>query len=350
MKIARGALLARLTEASVGLSSKEEIEQSNNFIFHGDTLTTFNDEIMVRAKNPLGFDVSVNAQDFMGVLSKAPDDEVDIYLDGGELIVKGVKRKSGLKTAAAMPEWLAGDGVPMPEAWSKITEGAMSAMKSASRVCGDNDAEYLTTVVHVTPDRVEATDNFRLFRSQAATGFPDRVLVPAHSVGELESLEVTKVAIAQGWAHFKTASASVVSVRCSQEPYNLDVDVVLHMTDYEKITLPSNLQEMVERAEVFNTGEENSTVSFSIDNGKMHINSRKEGGWHEERKSIEYTGRALGFQITPKFLVDILKRTRDVMVDENRMKVVTGTTQFLVCLEVPSDGGKRGVDAAQIPF
>lgn len=342
MNIARGVLLAKLNEASIGLSAKEVLEQSSCFVFQGDWLTTFNDNIMVRVKSPLDFNAIVSASEMIGILSKMPDETVDITRVGGEVAIKGKRRDAGI--ACADDVQLPIDAVPEPEAFSRLEEGAMAAMQQAARTCGSDDTQYLTTCVHVTPDMIEGCDNFRFIRIEGKTGFRSEVLIPAASVAELEGIEIAKVSIGEGWVHFKTTGGARVSVRCSHESYHKDLDALLKMTEPEKIALPPNLAEIVERAEVFHTGERDARIGISIESGQLTIESKKDEGWYRERKKLPYQGRAFAFEINPKFLVEILKRTRDVIVDERKMKIATGKISFIVSLTA-----KRETPAAPKP-
>lgn len=337
MDISRGLLLARLEEAAIAVSPKAVLEQSECFVFTGDKLITFNDEIMVRTQNPLGFDVVVNAADLKETLAKLPDDEISVTFGGGELRVKGKRRTAGLTATAEAT--LPISEVPAPDKWARLEEGVLSSLLQAARVCGNGNAQYLATVVHITPNLVEGCDNSRLYRVTGATGFPGPVLIPARSVAALDKMELTKVCIGKGWVHFKTAGGAEISVVCSNEKYHPNIDKLLEMNEAEKITLPANLGEIIERAEVFNSGAYDDRVGVKIQTGEIVITSRKEGGesggggWYRERKKIGYTGRLLNFNINPKFLVEVLKKNRDVAVNDRKLKLVSGPVQFVVCLE-----------------
>lgn len=330
MITSRGPLLARLNEAAVGLSSKEILEQSNSFVFKGGKLTTFNDEIMCRVDSPLDFDVVVNASDLTSVLSKIPDDEIDISIQGSEIRIKGKKKKAGINCSTEV--LLPIGAVPAPGAWSRIGEGTLAALQHAAETCGKDETQYLTTCVHVLPDKIEASDNYRYISIEGRTGFPSEVLIPASSIAKLEGLEITKIAQGEGWIHFKTVSGAEISMRCSHQKYHDGADTVLTMDNPENITLPVNLGEMIERAEVFITAAYDSKVGIQIANERLKITSRKETGWYREEKRIRYQGRPLEFEVNPKFLAEVLKRTRDVKVDSRKMKIEYDRIKFVVAL------------------
>ncbi|KKK61366.1 hypothetical protein LCGC14_3015070, partial [marine sediment metagenome] len=94
MKVERQKMLERLKLVSLGISTKGVIAQSDCFIFSGDRVFAFNDEIMVRAKIPGDFDGAVSASELISLLEKFPDDEIEMIQDKerGQLCLKGVKR------------------------------------------------------------------------------------------------------------------------------------------------------------------------------------------------------------------------------------------------------------------
>lgn len=334
MQINRGTLLAKLNETIIGVSTKEMLEQSNNFVFTGGKIITFNDDIMCRADSPLDFDVVVNATEFMELISKLPDDEITVMLAEGEILVKGKNKKYGL--VASTEVTLPYNVVPSPEKWHKLGEGVMGVLQQAGRVCGNDDGKFLSTCVHVTPDRVESCDNLRMFRQNGPTGFPGEVLIPAHSILELDKTEMSRVSICKGWLYFRTTGGTEIACRCYHAEYP-DVGALLEMDGAEKVTLPANLGEMIERAEIFNPADQEAMIGVKISENEMTITSRKESGWCKERKSIEYTGRALDFEISPKFLVEVLKKTRDVVVDERKMSLAGQSFSFVVCLRAKAE-------------
>ena len=101
MLVNREKLLLTLKVVSCGAAMPPRmvsLEQSDHFIFQDGQLVAFNDEIMVRCKSPLDFNTIVNAAEFIKVLSKMPDKEIEITPKKGQLIIKGKRRSSGIPT------------------------------------------------------------------------------------------------------------------------------------------------------------------------------------------------------------------------------------------------------------
>ena len=330
MNVNREALLKSLKVAGIGLTGREILEQSNSFVFHGGEVVSFNDEVLVRAPSPLAIDAVVVAEDFLKLLARFPDEDIEIQKRESEIVIKGKRKSAGISCSNEF--LLPYDSVPKPEGWSKITEGLLGRMQQAARTCGRDAAQYQTTCVHLTSTVVEACDNYRFFRSEGDTGIKTDLLVPAICINSLAGLRFTRASVGKGWLYFRTANKEEIAVRCSHEKYSNDVEVLLDMKDAEKVSLPSNLEEMVGRAEVMNEDAHDARVSVAIDDGELKITSRKDTGWYRESRRVKYKGRPLSFDIHPQFLVEVLQRTHDVLVGNGRMKLEVPGITFVVAL------------------
>jgi len=331
MKINRKDLHATLTISQKGLTKREILAQSNAFIFAGDSLITFNGEVLTRTKNPLDIQGAVPADDLLALLAKLPDDEVEVIIKGEELVVKGVRRAAGITRCAEIE--LPYDDVPTPKTWNEVPQDLMKVLLQGARVCGKDETQPRTTEIHVTEDLIEACDNFRLFRYMIDTKFKKEVLIPASSLESVGNLKVTHVDIRKGWVHFKTPSKHIVSIRCSSGEYP-DLGPMMKLKDPEKVRLPKNLGEILSRAEVMHETAYDARVNITIAEGKLILKAAKESGWYRETKRVKYEGAPLKFSVHPAFLGEVLKKTNQVLIGGNRIKFEAGNEVFIVCLEV----------------
>jgi len=343
LEINRAKFLTLLSEASIGLSKQEILEQSNCFVFTNDQIITFNDEIYSSVKSPLDFDAIVPAKDLLKIMAKIPDELLDISLDGGEIIIKASRRKAGLSVSSEIH--LPFEAVPVPGKWSKLPPGCQDYMIQASQVCESDNSQYKTTCVHVTPDMIQACDNSRLFRAELKeTGFQDEILIPAASIHQIKDLKLKEVSLGDGWVHFNTYSGQILSIRCSHESFHQGLDELLKI-DGDELKLPGNLADMIDRAEVMNE-DKTSEMNITIKDNLLILSSRKDGAWYKEKKKIKYTGPLLNFNVNPKFMVDVLKRNHKVTVDLHKMKLESEGIQFVVSLSIPTSEDLYG----DVPF
>ena len=342
MKVNRIDLVKSMKFAKMGTSARgETVEQSNAFVFANDELITFNDEILTRSpslmpdelmKDEMAF--AVPADDILKVLEKLPDDEVSIKVEDGHMIIEGMRKEVGVDCFAEI--LLPYDAIPVPSGWSKLEEANVPMMlQQAARTCGKDATSALTTLVHATPEHIEACDNWRMFRAEMNTGFPEACLMPATSVMKLDGLDIKRVSIGEGWAHFRTSKKQIVSIRCSHEKYHEGMDALLDIGDDAiKTILPNNLGEILGRAAMMIGVEDEPYVRVHLSEGKLLIESRKSSGWYKERKRVKYTGKDITFDVHPKFLAEILQRTREVWIgsDGKRLAVEADGVQFVVAL------------------
>ena len=332
MKVNREEMLKIFKVARIGTTAKELIEQSDSFIFKEGHIYTFNDEIMVKGPCPLGFDAAVPAGDFENILTKIPDEEIDITLEKEEVIIKGKRKKAGI--TCLLDIRLPFNTVPKPTDWKKLPQEIEGVLQQAARTCGKDMTQPLSALVHVTPKRIEASDNFRIFRQDIPTGFPGEILLPASSIGTLSNLTLRKVSMGKGWVHFRTRGRQIISIRCNHSKYHKkeDVDRILELKKGKKIILPENLDKIIQRTEVMSDSGYDSQIQVLIKEGKLVVTSRKASGWYEEKKKIDYVGNKIEFFINPNFLVEILQRTKEVKIGDGKLKIQIENIQFVVAL------------------
>lgn len=335
MKVDRAELLQTLTVAGVGLTKREILDQSNAFVFTKDELITFNGEVLTRIANPLeGVEGAVPADDLLKLLAKFPDDEVELVPHKEELRLKGNRRQAGIARMAEIH--LPFDDVPKPKGWLDVSESLMGNLLQAARVCGRDETQPMTTVVHLTADKIEACDNFRLFRLTAETGVDKDVLIPASSINSVGIVSPTKVAVTGGWIHLRTKGKHILSIRCVTGDYP-DLTKLLKLKNPKRVQLPGNLPDILSRAEVMYETTYDAMVSVAITSGEMTLTARKETGWYKEAKKIKYKGEPINFEVNPKFLNEILDQTRKVTIGGDRLRIETGDSVFVVSLEVKSE-------------
>jgi hypothetical protein len=330
MRVTRTELLAALSRAMPGLSKRETLEQSNCFVFQGDRIRTFNDQIAISTPSPVEMDAVVS-YDLIDLLEKLPDAEVDVTTTESEVLVKGKKRSAGIarQTELLLPL----DAIPVPEGWATLKDGVSHTLHQASQVCGNDPFEPLTTVVHIGKARIEGCDNYRYLRADGKTGFGGSLLIPAASLDAVWSLHPFKqMATDNGWALLRTEDGTEIAMRCVEGEYFKDLDGLLNVEDGEDVTLPSSLHEAVQRSIVMCESGHDAVIEIAIARGVLKLLARKEGGWFRERMKVKYSGRPIRFSTNPNLITDLLARTRKVVVGSKQMKITVDNTQFVIGL------------------
>lgn len=329
MRQNREQLLRKLEAVAPGLATREAVEQSSCFVFQDGQVITFNDEIACSIECEIGVDGAVAAKPLLDLLGKLTEETIDVAPKGNELIVKGKRRRAGITLEAEIA--LPVGAVDKPKKWKDLDPEFADAVGVVQQ-CASKDAnQFALTCIHITPDCVEACDNFQLARYPLKTGVKKACLVKRDSLKHVTGLGMTEVSETRTWIHFRNPTGLVLSVRREVMDYQ-DLTNILQM-DGTPTTLPGGLAEAVEKAEIFSAeNSENNVVIVQLTKDELRLKGIGATGWYEERKKVVWKGDDLSFNIAPKLLLDITERTNDCSIVPGRLKIDGGKFIYVTCL------------------
>ena len=330
MRIDRKKFLDRLSIASLGLSTRGLVEQSDCFIFDDGKIKTYSGSVMVVVKGLKGIKGAVIPDVLINLLKKIDDEQVDVSQDqAGQLVVEGQNKKATIATESEIRLDLS--EIPSPGEWSPAVEGVMSQLRRAAQTCGLDESWGAATCVHVTKKAIEASDNFRLFRWNGKTGFKNEMFIPADAIELMVGIVPESVSINGGWAHFKFGGTTISARGRGIEKYP-DMSKVCSVEGSD-VNLPKGLEQISERAMITAEGDGHATrVSVDIGPGSGKIRSRSAKGSYREKFKVEYTGPVLSFDVHPEILVEIVEFCPKVTVGANRIKAVVDDATFIIAL------------------
>jgi DNA polymerase III sliding clamp (beta) subunit (PCNA family) len=294
---------------------------------------TYNDEIS--CAHPVeGLDItgSVQAAELYALLRKIQKEEIEITVTENEVLLKAGKVRAGLTLHKEIKLPL--EELGRPEKYKKLPEGFYKAMKFAMSACSTNSSDGKMVCVHVNQEGfVEGSDNFRVAHFTLEGKMPvETFLIPATSVRELLKLEPERIALGNGWVHFKTAGGTEISCRVFEDIYP-DTKPFLKV-EGTKITLPNTIIQVLDRASVF-AKRDNSTeefVTITLDPKRSEIKSQSEAGWSKERIDVVFEGDPIAIFITPSLLKDILGETQECVYNERVLKFEGEGWVYIVAL------------------
>lgn len=308
MKVNRSAFLKIMNELKPGLaSSAEESEQAICFVFSDGKIITCNDEVAVVQDSPLiDFNGSVHAKEFLALISRAKDEELDIFEKGNELVVKGKRMTAGINVEDVEVQTKDFDSRNV-EKWRSLPENFLEAIGFVLFTASTSPEDApVFGCVHITKEYVETCDKFRATRYQLSSPFKGKeVLIFADAAKELVKYEVKKYGIKGSWAHFKTSSGAVLSCRLFDSAYT-DLDNLFNNTGRKEVPFP-DLKEVVSRAQLFVSQDResptSSMITITLEKGKLLVyGENKEVGWFKEKVKMDYTGDSVSFRVPPQFM------------------------------------------------
>jgi hypothetical protein len=346
--INRLELLAALEAVRPGLSVKEVLDFSNVVSFGGGQVFTFNGEVACKAKVKLSVEGTCPARPLLDLLNKMDEEEVEVVQENGHVLVAGKRRRAGVrvdKEALGKSIEFVSKYVPDPKTWKPLGNEFCEAVQGVLDSAGKDETTVLVCV-HVHPKWVEACDGYQMSRFRLPTGFESPVLVRRDAMKPVSELGVTHFSISDSWVHFKNkAGVSVACRRYLEEYKNLSPFL---KPGEQKVVLPKNLAEAVERAEVFSSDNaDNNLVRVELTpprpgkkNGRLRVRGTGVSGWFEEDKVCEYSGPPTAFLIAPTILVQLMKREADCTMTEERMVINGGTWKHAVRLTKVAEENK----------
>ena len=217
MKYNREQLLKILKLVAPALASKEIIEQSTSFVFVADQVVAYNDEIAVSHPLKVGLSGAVKAEEFLKLLGKLKDEEVELDTTENELLVKGKRSRAGITLEATISLPL--DIIQEPSRWNSLPEGFLEALAFCHFSASKDMAKPVLTCLHVEGEMVESCDNFRLTRHRLGKRVREGFLLPASVAKILVGYAPKEYGLTGGWVHFRNADAVVFSARIFEGEY-----------------------------------------------------------------------------------------------------------------------------------
>jgi hypothetical protein len=350
VRLNRAEFLQGLESVQAGLSAKELVDQCNSFVFKGGRVVTFNDEVGCRWKSGLPKEITgaVQAVPLLKLLRQLPEDEIGVEVKGGEFVVTGKRKQSGVAMDAEI--LLPLDGLQPPGDWEELHEDFAEAVSIAKDCTGTDEQKFVLTCVRLHPKWVEATDNYQAMRFRMRTGLSEPTMVRASAIKHVVDLGMTKVSLTENWVHFKNPAGLVLSVRRHAEEYATDLKGFFVAENGKPAVLPKGLAQACETAEIFSAeNADNNVLKVELRAGKLRLRGRGVSGWYAEVRKCKYTGPDMAFLISPRILAKIAERYNDCLVSGNRIVVNSGSFSYMSCLGAVDEFEPAGVEDAEVP-
>lgn len=335
MNIQREEFLARLRLVQPGLMTKGIIEQGNCFVFKDGWVYTFNEQICCRTKVDVDFSGAVVATSFLNLLEVLDDDSLDMFVKDGTVRLMG--KNKGAKYALQKKIKLNLELVQEPTSWKRLPDNFTDALALVQECTAVKKTNYALTCVHIHPKWIEATDRFQIARYTVDMPLKESVLVPKDNIKCIVQIEPYSMAVSPTWTHFRTKDKqTIVSCLSSKESFK-DYTEFINSAGGENITLPKGLEEAAQRASKLSEESPNNKLLLEIDKERIRVRGIGITGEYYEDEKVEYDGKPMKFQISPKLLMELTQRHSECKLSD-KLKVELGAFTWICGLgKVQSD-------------
>jgi len=323
-------LINALTIVKPGLSNKEIIEQSTDFVFQNGMVVTYNDEISVRHPIDLEIEGAVKADEFYKFLNKTKAKKVLFKQEGNKILMKAGRSKVTLNVKEVALDL---SEIQTKKKWEDFNADLFSAAEFVSFAASKDASTPALTCVHFRPGLVEATDKYRVavFECDVDKEF----LLPADLLPILKKINPAQICMQNEWVHFRNESGTELSSRVLSAQYP-DLNKIW-IEGAQELQLPDKLLDIVERAAVFASDdfEYDRMLDLKIVGNLVTVNSKSESSEFEETTKIEYDGPELKFRIVVTVLYDILKKEAStVLIKGHKIQFEGDGWKYLGLLKV----------------
>lgn len=325
-------LLEALKRVMPGVETKSSLlEGADSFMFDGEWIKTFNDEISASYPFDSGIKCLVKAQEFFKILSRIEADEIKmVMLDDGKLQMSGGKTvlkmvSSDSSSLVKLVDNLALAGIK----WNKLPKDFLKALKLSADFAATNKAFSSLCGVSFGNDGLAASDRIRAgFYKMKIREFKEDFVLSTGSVRELVKFEaLEEFSLGDSWVHFKDKNGLQFSTR--KVVVDFPRAAIKKFLDFEGVddhvySFPANLGHSVERASVlsYSNDEGSEYVELSMDQkGNMIVAGAKQYGEIKEKiaKDDKWSfPKDAVLKIDPKVLIDLLSLGNEFYLKENR--------------------------------
>lgn len=334
MRIDREVLLMQLESVLPGLSPKEMIEQSSCFIFKNKKVITYNDEIGCSQNSCLDIEGAIPAMPFISILRKLKEETIEIVLKKKSLKIKGKKKEILMEIEAEI--LLPIEDIEQPKKWKSLPTDFADAIALVKECAGTDKAEFTMTCIHITPKWIEASDDIQIARYMTKTDLKKPILIRKESLKHIISLDMTEFSETRNWIHFKNSTGLILSCQRFVEEYPNATSIL--KTKGKEINFPKGLKETIERANIFSSENlDENRIELKLSKGKLKIIGEGVTGRINERKKMNYTGKAFSFTISPKLLETLILQHTKFELSEKYLSTKMGKFRYITVLGINKD-------------
>ena len=336
-EIKKKDLLEALDRVKPGLSARDA--EFECYLFMGDSIATYGDNVCVVTPFPIGFSCSVRKDEFYKLVSGFAKDELSLERKKGELVARSGKASFGLAySEPGPPHEMVGSLGHKGLEWKDFSEEIRDAVVLCSFSTSKDLSKPALTGVYVGEDEVMSSDNYRISWHRLGDVRMERpFLIPASGAVHFMGYDLDRYSLTESWMHLRGGGV-FFSVRLLGEDFEVRKAKEFFPEEAGRsFGLPKDLAGVLDKAMVLLQDDflldKSVVLTFTKDKVSCRVD-RKDVGWFFESVALEGgPEEETRVEVNPVFLKEVLRRSAEVvLVDENRMMFISGNFKHLIAL------------------
>ena len=311
-KLGKEELLNTLNKLRPGLASKPIVEELQHFHFCNDSVSTYNEDILMRATLKTGIECSVNAERFLKLLSGIRGEEIEFEKKKGELIIEGETASFGLAYSELGEVFGKIEGVEIKKP-KKVEKEFIDGLRLCSFSASKDAGDLLLSNICVSGNSILSSDRARCSWFEAEEEYP-KMLIPSFSITKIIGQDFEKFACDDTWLHL----IGDVEFSCLLKGGDYPSSRVKEFfpEEYPKgYDLPKELEGALGSAEVLMDKDFilDKEAKFYFEKDRLIVEAEKEDlGWFSEEIPLkDGPKKEFMFKVNPVFMREVMKVSRD---------------------------------------
>ena len=336
MKINKTNLQQALEIVKPGLSNNEIIEQSTSFAFFGDRVVTYNDSISLSCPvEHLNLTGAIRAEELYKFLRQIEKEEIQVKSSENEIKLKSGNARAGIRLEKEVKLPIEEKGNIDPTGWKSLPEDFIEDLDFIKDGASKDMSRRVLTCVHVRKGILETSDGYQIMRvnldSENSFPYPG-TLIPAENISEIIKVEPSQIFLTDGWLHFKNQQDVVISCRILEDSFP-DTDSFFDI-EGDKLIFPKKMTKILDRVTVFTKKDHlvDEEMQIILDNNKLMVKGSNDYGWFKEVAPVKYKGQRVSFWIAPYLLKNILKRSNECRLGNEKIKFEGSGWEYVAVL------------------
>lgn len=335
MKINPKELTKILQLVQPGLCKRTVLNQAKHFVFTGQDVITFNDQISIKHLFQTDFPFSVSADEFYSVISKIKHETCEIEIEGESIIISAKNTKSKLSISTDSYLISVVNNIKIPnKGWAFLPDNFIDAISLCYFSASKDMTQGALSCLSIKDDKVFASDSIRIgFYKMSGVMSDEQILIPATIISELKKYPIVEFLVDDQWIHFRTTENIIFSSRILDAEFP-DCLPFFNIKGSELI-LPISLKEIIEECKEFyeSQNDPSSKITISLDGKYLKCFSSKTNGWIE-KKIIFPTDNKISFSINPVLFIEILEKTTKMIIslEEQKALFISDNFKHIMCL------------------
>lgn len=264
------------------------------------------------------------------ILKAIPDDEIEVSIDDNELVIEAENKRGGVDGISVFDDpFELKDNLESLEfdEWHDCPEGLVDALKNCADTTSESLGSFSLACVHITPEYVEATDNYRLYR--AHIGMDGEYALLGSALKKIELINPTEYGTVEDMVAFRNDSGWTLFVRSNNIQYH-DLSKALSLKDGRELVFPEGFSESVKR--IHQAVQAMDRADVSISKGTVRVRGEHQGAWYEESRRVDFDGEDMEFAISPSIMANLLEKRSKARINEQKIRVDGDNEVYCVSL------------------